>query len=208
MSPKGKPTKQNRPVIVVAGESENDRQVLHHLIRSLHPGKKIVNVRRKTVLSTAEKQLSPRVDELRRLANTAAVGAALAGIVVHVDLDAVDEAQYVKVRERITSELNKAFPCPSALALAAYETEAWLMQFPQAFSNLNSGWTLHSRYRGCDLTRVNDPKKRLVEHRWNPSYRESDAPRIMEKAFAEGKLMKPDGKNRSYQEFMDELSAW
>ncbi|MGW7436053.1 hypothetical protein [Streptomyces sp. NPDC054849] len=208
MSPKGKPAKQNRPVIVVAGESENDRQVLHHLIRSLHPGKKIVNIRRKTVLSTAEKHLSPRVDELRRLVNTAAVGADLAGVVVHVDLDAVDEARYVKVRERIAPELSKAFPCPSALALAAYETEAWLMQFPKAFSNLNSGWTLHARYRGCDLTRVNDPKKRLVEHRWNPSYRESDAPRIMEKAFEKGILMQPDGNNRSYKEFMDELSAW
>ncbi|WKD32084.1 hypothetical protein [Streptomyces xanthophaeus] len=208
MSPKGRPNKENRPVIVVAGESENDRQVLHHLIRSLHPGKKIVPIRRKTVLSTAEKHLSPRVDELRRLAKTAAVGADLAGIVVHVDLDTVDEARYVKVRERITSELSKVFPCPSALALAAYETEAWLMQFPKAFSRLNSGWTLHSRYRGCDLTKVDDPKKKLMDHRWVPSYRESDAPRIMEKAFLEGELMKPDGKNRSYQEFMDELSAW
>ncbi|MFE3789983.1 hypothetical protein [Streptomyces goshikiensis] len=209
MSSKGKPGKDKRPVIAVAGEGDNDRKVLHHLIRHVHPGTRIVSVKRKTVLTHAEKYLSPRVDELRRLAQVAAVGAELAGIVVHVDLDTVNEAQYVKVRERIASELIKTFPCPSALALAAFETEAWLMQFPAAFTKFNLGWKLHSRFHGCDLTKVDDPKKRLIEHNWNPSYSVSDAPDVMGNAFDDkGELMKPNGKNRSYQEFMDELSAW
>ncbi|MFE1873710.1 hypothetical protein ACFW9N_22940 [Streptomyces sp. NPDC059496] len=208
MSSKRKAVKGERPIIVVAGEDDNDRQVLQHLIRSLHPGMKIVNIKKKTILGQADKQLNPRVDELRRLAQVATVGAKLAGIAVHVDLDLVNEAEYIKVRKRITTELSKAFSCPSALALAAFETEAWLMQFPRAFTNLNPGWNLHARYRGCDLTKVDDPKGKLMEHPWHPSYRVSDAPRIMEKAFEEGTLMEPDGRNASYRDFMNELSSW
>ncbi|WP_328536213.1 hypothetical protein [Streptomyces sp. NBC_00344] len=211
MSSKARPSKGkgNRPVIVVAGESDYDRQVLRHLIQSVHPKTRIANIRKKVVLTEADKHLRPRVDEIRRLADTAAVGSELTGIVVHVDLDAVDDARYTKVRERIASELSNTFPCPSALALAAFETEAWLMQFPRAFSKFDSGWTLHNKYRGCDLTKVDDPKRRLTEHGWKTSYLVSHAPKIMENAFEEdGTLMKPDGKNRSFQEFMDELSAW
>ncbi len=209
MTPKGKAGgRGNRRVIVVAGEGDYDRQVLQHLIRATHPGTKISNIRRKFVLTEADKQLSPRIDELRRLAKTAAVGAELSGIVVHVDLDVVDEERYVKVRERLTSELRKNFSCPFALALAAFETEAWLMQFPEAFTSFNAGWTLKDKYRGCDLTKVDKPKERLREHSWKPSYEESHAPLVMEKAFENGTLMEPDGQNRSYREFIHELRSW
>ncbi|WP_406401447.1 hypothetical protein [Streptomyces uncialis] len=166
-----------------------------------------MNIKKKTSLSPAEEQLSPRVERLRTLANSAAVGAELMGIVVHVDLDAVDENRYVKVRQRIAGELDK-FPCPFALALAAWETEAWLMQFPRAFSKVNAGWTLKDRYRGCDLQKIHDPKRALREHSWRPPYEDADAPRIMEKAFEEGVLMEPEGRNRSYQDFIGELSSW
>ncbi|MCW2900075.1 MAG: hypothetical protein JWO67_2340 [Streptosporangiaceae bacterium] len=209
MTTKGKSGRKKNSVIVVAGEGEYDRQVLRHLIRALHPDAKIVNVKRKTVLTHADKQLSPRVDELRRLAQAASVTSELAGIVVHVDLDVVDEAQYVKVRERISSEFRKAFTCPSALALAAFETEAWLMQFPAAFSKVNHSWILKAKYKGCDLAKIDKPKERLREHPWNPPYSESDAPLIMENALSQdGQLMQPDGRNRSYQEFVTELAAW
>ncbi|MGV9222156.1 hypothetical protein ACWDPF_05670 [Streptomyces albogriseolus] len=209
MKGKGHQTKARDSVIAVAGEGDNDRQVLSHIIRALHPKARIVNVKRKFVLREADKQLTPRVDELRRLAQAAAARSELAGVVVHVDLDLVNEDEYTKVRQRITSELGKAFTCPSALALAAWETEAWLMQFPAAFSKVNAGWLLKAKYRGCDLSKVHDPKKRLKEHSWNPRYDDSDAPRIMEKAFGpDGRLMQPDGRNRSYDEFLAELTAW
>ncbi|OKK22737.1 hypothetical protein AMK16_06665 [Streptomyces sp. CB00455] len=209
MRPKARAGKGKSPVIVVAGEGKNDRQVLRHLIAAVHPGAKIVNVNKKTALSQADTSLSPRVAELRRLSQAASVGAELAGVVVHVDLDAVDDAKYLRVRERISAELRKEFGCPSALALAAFEMEAWLMQFPSAFTKVNSRWILKARYKGCDLSRVDTPKEKLRDHGWNPPYDESFAPDIMEHVFAsKDGHMEPDGKNRSYEEFMAELRSW
>ncbi|WHX18580.1 hypothetical protein QFW82_16725 [Streptomyces malaysiensis subsp. malaysiensis] len=210
MKGKGKNYKGKDSVIVVAGEGDNDRKVLWHLIRALRPDAKIVNIKKKTALRDADKELTPRVDELRRLAQAASIRSELAGIVVHVDLDLVHEEKYDEVRRRISTELRSHFSCPSAIALAAWEIEAWLMQFPAAFARVNTGWILKAKYqKGCDLTKIHDPKARLKEHPWNPPYEASYAPHIMEKAFnQDGKLMQPDGKNRSYEEFIAELTSW
>ncbi|MEU1801387.1 hypothetical protein [Streptomyces sp. NPDC019937] len=209
MKDKAKNYRGNKSVIVVAGEGNYDRQVIWHLIRAFRPDAKIVNIRDKTALREADKELTPRIDKLRRLAQAASVRSELAGIVVHVDLDDVNKDTYSEVRKRISTELRKTFSCPSAVALAAFETEAWLMQFPSAFAKVNASWVLKEKYRGCDLSKVDYPKERLKEHPWKPRYSESEAPRIMEKAFdQDGKLIQPDGKNYSYEEFITELAGW
>ncbi|WP_432586693.1 hypothetical protein ABVG11_12660 [Streptomyces sp. HD1123-B1] len=209
MKGKGKNYKGKDSVIVVAGEGDNDRKVLWHLIRALRPDAKIVNIKKKTALRDADKELTPRVDELRRLAQAASIRSELAGFVVHVDLDLVHEEKYKEVRRRISTELRRHFSCPSAVALAAWETEAWLMQFPSAFAKVNASWVLKEKYRGCDLSKVPKPKERLKEHPWKPPYSESEAPSIIEKAFGQdGKLIQPDGRNHSYEEFITELAGW
>ncbi|GHE85117.1 hypothetical protein ACF05X_00620 [Streptomyces werraensis] len=206
---KGKAGGKKDAVIVVAGEGDFDRKVLWHLVRAHRPDAKIVNLRDKTSLGPADKQLTPRINRLRTLVQGASVRAELAGLVVHVDLDLVDEEKYVEVRTRISNELRNTFSCPLAVALAAFEMEAWLMQFPSAFAKVNSTWVLKSRYKGCDLAKVHDPKKVLREHPWRPPYQVSDAPRIMEKALdKDGKVISPVGKNRSYEDFIAELAAW
>ncbi|MFH9871191.1 hypothetical protein ACH4NT_34605 [Streptomyces lydicus] len=209
MKGKGKTGGKKDSVIVVAGEGNFDREVLRHLVRAFRPDAKIVNLRDKTYLRDADKQLTPRIDRLRTLVQGASARAELAGIVVHVDLDLVNEEKYREIRRRISAELRNAFACPLAIALAAFEMEAWLMQFPSAFTKVNSSWALKARYKGCDLAKVHDPKKVLREHSWRPPYQVSDAPRIMEKALgADGKVIRPEGKNRSYDEFVAELAAW
>ncbi|MFD7474831.1 hypothetical protein ACFV8Z_22340 [Streptomyces sp. NPDC059837] len=209
MKGKGKAGPKKDSVIVVAGEGDFDRKVLWHLVRAFRPDAKIVNLRDKTCLGPADKELTPRIDKLRRLVQAASLRSELAGLVVHVDLDLVNEEKYVEVRKRISDELQNAFSCPSAVALAAFETEAWLMQFPSAFTKVNSGWVLKARYKSCDLAKIHDPKKVLREHPWKPPYQVSDAPRIMEKALGvDGKVIRPEGKNRSYDEFVAELAAW
>ncbi|MFF0001007.1 hypothetical protein [Streptomyces avermitilis] len=209
MKGKGKAGPRKNPVIVVAGESNFDREVLSHLLRAFRPNTKIVNIKEKTYLREADKELTPRIDRLRTLVQGASARAELAGIVVHVDLDLVNEEKYHEVRARIKNELENTFECPLAVALAAFEMEAWLMQFPSAFTKVNSTWVLKARYQGCDLTKVHDPKKVLREHSWRPAYDVSDAPRIMEKALGDdGKVIPPRGRNQSYEDFVSELAAW
>ncbi|MEU2234825.1 hypothetical protein [Streptomyces vietnamensis] len=200
-------------VIIVAGESDNDREVLRHLIRALHPGPcpKIEIIKDKIRLAAAIDQLSPRVETLRKnaLAKAKDCRAELAGVVVHADLDGVADENYDRVRARVSAQLANGLPCPSALALAAVEMEAWLMQFPDAFPKVRRGWAMRPEDCRRDLAYVPNPKEHLQRHLGKPPYRESDSPLIMEAAVKNGHVSAtPKGNNRSFRDFAAELSAW
>jgi hypothetical protein len=90
-----------KSVVVIAGEGQNDRDVLRHLVPALEPWPvtrrpKPVEVKKKMALSKAQDQLIPLLRELRLLAQGTArlANARLAGIVVHVDFDAVIDERY------------------------------------------------------------------------------------------------------------------
>lgn len=209
-------SKQGSPksVIVVAGEGPYDREVLQILIPALlpKPCPKVVQIKSNDMrLHKANLRLKPRVDELRILANTLADshGAELAGIVVHVDLDGVVDEEYDKVRKRLSDAFKNAFHCRTALALAAWEIEAWLMLFPEAFTKVRSSWRLKSKDTNRDLGMTSNAKETLRAFLEGQRYRESDAPKVMRAAIVEGEV-KPNihGRNRSYMEFVQELQGW
>ncbi|WP_328506486.1 hypothetical protein [Streptomyces sp. NBC_00391] len=223
----GKSDKKQQPLIVVAGEGDYDREVLRHLLPALLPVPhlKVVPIRGdKTDLSKADRQLSPRVEKLRRLAQAMAVKerARLMGIVVHVDFDAVIDERYHSTRERISEELARAFSaqCESALALAVSSTEGWLMLFPEAFPEVNKGWRLPDNICHRDLGKIGDAKKHLKTILKQPAYSESDAPDLMRKAVAVMRehqragrkdgldITNPKGKNQSYTDFVRDLGGW
>ncbi|MFE3861744.1 hypothetical protein ACFXPT_15075 [Streptomyces goshikiensis] len=200
-------------VIIVAGESDNDREALRHLIRALHPDPcpKVEMIKDKIKLAAAIDQLSPRVETIRKnaLARAKDCGAELAGVVIHADLDQVADETYDRVRERVTLQLRKGLPCKFALALAAVEMEAWLMQFPDAFPKVRSGWTMRPEDCGKDLAYLPNPKEHLQRHLGKPLYRTSDSPLIMAAAVQHGHVSaRPSGNNRSFRDFADELASW
>ncbi|MEV2210418.1 hypothetical protein AB0H86_02670 [Streptomyces sp. NPDC050997] len=204
--------RRRRSVIVVAGESDNDREVLQHLIPALYPRcPKVVTINDKIRLAPALLQLSPRIETLRTnaLRKAEGCGADLAGVVVHADLDKVSDETYDQVRERITDQLRKSLPCPSALALSAVEMESWLMLFPDAFPKVRRGWAMRPEDCRKDLTKVANPKEHLKKYLGRPPYRESDSPKIMAAAVELGRVSaRPSGNNRSFRDFADQLAAW
>ncbi|MGX1633694.1 hypothetical protein ACWGUL_06470 [Streptomyces albidoflavus] len=223
----GKPDTAQKLLVVVAGEGDYDREVLRHLLPMLLPERRfIVEPIRgdKTDLSKADRQLSPRVDKLRKLANAMAVRkrACLIGIVVHVDFDAVIDEQYYATRKRISDELARTFTsqCDSALALAVSAMEGWLMLFPEVFPQVNKGWQLPDKIARRDLGTIGDAKRHLKDLLKQPAYSESHAPDLMEKAVATMRehqktgqkggldLANPRGKNQSYTDFVRDLQAW
>ncbi|MBD3008403.1 hypothetical protein IEJ02_31275 [Streptomyces sp. 5-10] len=197
---------------MVAGEGDYDRKVLQHLVPALHPGNcpEVVTIRRPIRLARAQSKLSPRLQEIRRFAVAQADTAKLAGVVIHVDLDGVADDAYDKLRRRITEEMRATFKdCPSALALAAYEIEAWLMLFPDAFPKVRPGWRLREADCRRDLAKLEKAKEHLVKYLGKPPYRESDAPAIMRAAVTGGHVnARPTGNNRSYRDFADEIASW
>jgi hypothetical protein len=206
-----------KSVIVIAGEGQNDRDVLKHLVPALGPWPrtrrpKLVEIKTKMALSKAQNQLVPRLDKLRLLANGLAqkAQAQLAGVVVHVDLDTVIDERYDERRRQLASGLRKTFGCDTALALAADEMEAWLMLFPDAFGKVRPGWRLSDQDRRRDLGAIAEgSKERLKAQLTQPPYRESDAPEVMKAAVAHHLLTTCDpGRNRSYADFAAELGQW
>ncbi|MGW3823123.1 hypothetical protein ACWEAF_12570 [Streptomyces sp. NPDC005071] len=205
-----------RSIIVVAGEGHYDRQVVEHLLPALLPApcSKVVHLKSDvTRLSKADKQLTPRVDRLRQLANAMAAGqeARLIGVVIHVDFDAVADEKYRAARHRISGELRRAFgpAVSSALALAASETEGWLALFPDAFTHHNRSWKLSPADCRRDWGTVEKAKEGLMRALKKPPYRESHAPEIMREAVGHGLISKgPSGRNCSYTDFVDELETW
>jgi hypothetical protein len=196
-----------KPIIVLVGESANDRAVMRVLFEAFCPASKgrIVQLDGKFPLRAADDtNLSSRVDHLVRLVNARAAreGAAAACVLVHEDLDATDSEEYDAVHKRVQDALTRAFQ-DAHYALAVWETEAWLLLFPRALAAFASAWTVPAQYRGKDTGKIQDPK-RVLRHsvsKSGPRYRESDAPSIAERAVQLGLHNAPAGTNRSYDAF-------
>ncbi|MGA5168342.1 MULTISPECIES: hypothetical protein [Streptomyces] len=212
MSRGSKPSRRRRSVIVVAGEGDYDRKVLQHLVPALHPGEcpEVRMLKKPIRLARAHATLHPRLQEIKKHAAGIADTAELAGIVIHADLDGVADDTYDTLRRRLREEMDGVFKgTPSALALAAYEIEAWLMLFPKAFTALHPGWKLREADCRRDLARLEKTKEHLKKQLTKPGYLESHAPKIMEKAVEGGHVSQtPPGNNRSFLDFAKDIAAW
>lgn len=200
----------DKAVIVIAGEDANDRKALEVLVRKHRPGLrgKLVHISDPVRIKAATgANLTKRI---RAVVNKAKGRAArdraqLSGIIVHEDLDAPTGPQYVHERRRLADALAQHSPCGTALALAAEETEAWLLLFPDAFPRVHPGWKVPPQLRAKDTGTVKDPKELLQKKLGSPVYRESEAPAIMRAAQEAGLLGSPSGVNQSYRDFVTDL---
>lgn len=201
-------------VIVLAGEDSNDCRIVAQILREHHPGlgaAKLVEIADPVRLKSASPpDLTARVRTLVGKAKGRALRARaeLLGLVVHEDLDGYTDQQYVRVRQAVAAELSRQSPCDTAFALAAWESEAWLLLFPDAFPHVKSRWKVPEDLRNRDTGTLKDPKKVLREKLGPPVFRESDGPAIAEAARTEGLLSSPTGTNRSYADFITDLRRW
>lgn len=204
-------------MIVLAGEDQNDCEIMAALIRAHRPD-----------LDAAAKLV--RINDPVRLRKksgpdlTAAVGALvgkarakarqqkahLLGFVVHEDFDGFTDPDYSRIRTAVTDELGHQ--CDgfhhTALALAAWESEGWLLLFPDAFPHVRPRWRVPSRLRGKDTGRVKEPKEELKGRLGSPVFRESDGPLVARKALEHGLISAPEGRNDSYTDFVEDLKGW
>ncbi|MFI0261452.1 hypothetical protein ACH4OW_20720 [Streptomyces sp. NPDC017056] len=131
------------------------------------------------------------------------------GIAVHEDMDACTGPGYDSVRRAVSSALAKAAGASSSVyALAAAESEAWLLLFPDAFSIYRPSWKIPAQWKGKDTGRRKNPKEDIEAELIRPRFRESDGPEIANAALGHGLLTSPDGSNRSYSEFVRDLATW
>lgn len=222
MTPKGRqgggraPRAQERGVIVLAGEDQNDCEILASLIRAHRPdlsaAAKLVRIndpvrlRKKTGpdLAVAVKALAGKARAKARQQR-----AELLGFVVHEDLDGYADAQYDRIRRTLTDEFaRQCQEFRTALALAAWESEGWLLLFPEAFPLVRPGWKIPDRLLDKDTGRVKDAKEELKRGLGHPVFRESDGPAVARKALEHRLIPSPRGSNRSYADFVGDLTGW
>ncbi|WP_413801415.1 hypothetical protein [Streptomyces iranensis] len=210
---KGDKASRGREVIVIAGEHTNDRKIVTHLVRGLCPGLRvgIEEIRDDVRLKEATgDRLTQRVQTLVRKAKAKALSkqANLSGLIVHEDLDGVTDDRYETVRKALANSFQDNSPCPSVVALAAWESEAWLLLFPAAFTYVHRSWHIPASLSGRDTGRIASPKEELQQKIGSPKFREDDGPKIMAAAREHHLLNGPHGSNRSYADFVADLDAW
>ena len=216
MSRRGGSRPPSRGIIVLAGESSNDRRLLASFIRANHPELLAtatmteitdqVRLRKKT-----GPELAHAADTLVRKARGKAKlkSGPFVGIAVHEDMDAPTGPDYTAVRQAVSAALCRAAtPSSAVYALAASESEAWLLLFPDAFPLHRPAWRVPAQWRGRDTGRRSKPKEDLEAEFRHPPFRESDGPEIVKKALDQGMLTAPCGTNRSYSDFIADLAAW
>jgi hypothetical protein len=196
-----------KPIIVVAGESANDREVLRCFLEALCPKirGRIVFLNDKVPLRDAsEATLNDRVRRFALLvrAKAARERAPIAAVFLHEDLDNVDSRRYEAVRERVQHALARELE-NAHYVLAVWEIEAWLLLFPEAVTSFANGWQVPTKRRGRDTGKFQDPKRIFKEEisKAGTRYRESDAPAIANHIVALGKHAAPIGSNRSFAAF-------
>ncbi|WP_405899164.1 hypothetical protein OG242_18095 [Streptomyces sp. NBC_00727] len=210
------PRAQERGVVVFAGEDRNDCEILAALIRAHRPdisdATKLVRIndpvrlRRKT-----GPKLAAAVEVLvgKARAKARQQRAELYGFVVHEDLDGYTNAHYEQIRRTLAGELARQ--CPgfrTALGLAAWESEGWLLLFPEAFPHVHPRWRVPTHLLHKDTGRVKDAKEELKRGLGPPLFRESDGPAVAREAQQRGLIPSPRGANRSYEDFVGDLAGW
>lgn len=213
----GRRTGSQDNVIVFAGEDRNDCIIMADLVRAHRPdlstAAKMVRIndpvrlRRKSGMHLAE---AARVLAGKARAKALQQKAKLLGFVVHEDLDGFTDRNYRDIRTAVKSALARecAGSNHTALALAAWESEGWLLLFPHAFPLVKSGWIVPAQLRGKDFGRIKEPKEELKRRLGPPAFRESDGPSVAHKALEHDLISAPEGKNASYTDFIEDLKGW
>lgn len=166
--PKGRASRDRR-VIVLAGEDQNDCDIMAAFLRAHRPdlvaAAKLVRINDPVRLrkkSGADLAAAVRTLVGKARAKALQQRGELAGFVVHEDLDGYTDARYAQIRKTLAAELSRQSQgVPTALALAAWESEGWLLLFPDAFPYVRPRWKVPDRLRDKDTGRIKDAKEEL-----------------------------------------------
>ncbi|WP_435128842.1 hypothetical protein [Actinacidiphila sp. bgisy144] len=201
---------------MLAGEDQNDCEILAALIRAHQPdlgaAAKLVRINDPVRLRRKSgPKLAAAVEALvgKARAKARQQHAELLGFVVHEDLDGYTDAQYDRIRAALTGEFARQ--CRgflTAFALAAWESEGWLLLFPDAFPHVRPRWEVPAHLRDKDTGRIKDAKEELKRGLGTPVFRESDGPAVARKALEHRLIPFPRGINRSYADFVGDLAGW
>lgn len=203
------PAPGRKPVILVFGEDDNDREALKHLLHAL-----------RSDAPRIEKRAHPPVlvkgrEAARARKNVANIAAQVARdsrrfdvrlVVAHEDADAVEPA-HEDLAAAIEARLSAAGVSAVVAAVPAFEMEAWWFLWPDCVLAVNSRWRRPAR-TGRNVGRIPNAKEELrrtlrSKHQGKPTrdYEESDAPKIARVVRERDVVDRRDAVSRSFERF-------
>lgn len=205
--------KPKKPVILVFGEDDNDRESIVELVKALCPAAPPVKKRKSPLVLVRGRQQA----ETQKNAMSAAkiVTAAMRTehvclVIAHEDCDAVEPA-HIDLSRDIESTWGKAVPCPVIAATPAFEIEAWWFLFPDAVAKVVTAWNPLPK-TNRNVGKSINAKEALIRA-LRPStkgkpprdYTESDSPEIARHIRELGLARKPQGESGSFVKFANSV---
>lgn len=212
--------KQRPKLVIVFGEDTNDCEAIIEFTRAALKNPKAIQVRhRRSPVVHLRKGDKPetRLDVATRILKQVkadSVRSEVVSVIAHQDCDAVEPA-HIEAAQIMEATLARAgIPNPIAAA-PAWETETWLMQFPQALEATRGCWN-RVDYGTRDLGTVQNakedlrsklrPKTQEARNRCR-DYSESDAPVVAGHANKLGLLAKQRStKCHSFDHFVEKVA--
>lgn len=208
-----------REVVLVFGESENDRRAIQHLVVALRPDLEgAVEPRRSPLVlikGALPKKQKSNAAEIASIAKLEQRTRSVRAVLAHQDCDAVEPAQ-VSVSHAIESALSSA-GCPGAVIAVtpAWEVEAWWMVFPEAVKKVCQAWREPRNWVGKDVGKVTNAKEKLAQAvqtggaaaKTKREYRESDSIDIAQNIANQNLLREFSGGSRKHQDAAGKIVA-
>lgn len=204
-------------VIVVFGESENDRRAVEELVRGLCPNARVTRLRTPLgMIKNASLDRLPRtVEKVAMAVKGEESRRPVACVFAHEDADAIEPA-HEAAAARIEAALRSADIAADVHAVVpAWETEAWWFMWPDLVASCNAKWRSPKPTPQPGLIRdakealkhaVRPPGLSSKQRRTFPDYRESDSILISEAIRASLRADEPKiGTSASYDRFRDSV---
>lgn len=204
-----------KQVVLIFGESSYDCMAVAEIVRPFISAEIILKPQKTPqVFMSKEVARGKTISNAERIARVVAAQAVkdrIKAVVVHKDCDACEPA-HKPLAVTIRQYMKSVGIVRCAPAVAAWETESWLMLFPEALAAYRPCWK-KLRLGKRKVGQIENSKEFLIRQlrsdlRKCRDYRESDAPGIGRKA-REMNLIESSrvGTAESLKEFIDDLLA-
>jgi hypothetical protein len=201
-------------VVIVFGESDNDRETVREFFRALRPdfAGTVKPLRQPQLLikDARPENLPNRADILAATVRSEEVTSRVVCVLAHEDCDAVEPAH-----TGLSDKIETVFRQKGIKALAAtpaWEMETWLFLWPEASKRYRPRWRRPDKYDGRNVGMLTDAKEKFIaavrpsraaDRAGVRDYHESDSPMIAAKVRELGIIDALSATSNSYTRFRD-----
>jgi hypothetical protein len=212
---RGRTSKRSRQrprpgIVLVFGESQNDRRAIVELIQALCPElESRVQERRRPLFLTRGMNLKKVLGRAQQIAKTVElekIQRPVLCVFIHEDCDCL-EPSHEERAERIESAMASVGVRVFGV-VPAWEIEAWWFLWPKITASISSQWKPPTAYQNKEVGKVTNAKETLAKSlsqgprsQRSREYRESDSPEIARRVRQAGLARNPQARSMSYDRF-------